>query len=93
MNDKLSEILRRYLKASGRSFSQMADETGISRTTLSRFVKGDRDINLANAEVLMSYFGLTVRFDADRFRYTAIRRPGRPRKRPPGPPEDDDLPF
>ena len=68
----LSEHLRQAIQASGRSLNQLQQETGVSRSQLSRFMRGERDISLTVAEKVCDVLGL--RFCGPDEKPTAGRR-------------------
>jgi transcriptional regulator with XRE-family HTH domain len=56
----ITEQLRASIRKSGLSQEQIAEATGVSQGVLSRFVRGERSINLTTAEKLAEYFGLSL---------------------------------
>lgn len=56
----LSEALKNALRASGRSLDEIAQQVGLSTTTISRFLNGERDISLSAADKLADIFGLKI---------------------------------
>ena len=56
----ISETLRRVILASGESLAHIGRQTGTDHARLSRFVRGERSLNLHTADALAAYFGLTL---------------------------------
>ena len=69
----LSEPLRRAIVESGIPYLQLQEQTGIERSSISRFVTGKRSLRLDLADKLAAYFGLTLSAPK-----AANRRKGRP---------------
>lgn len=57
----LSEMIRRSIVESGVSYSTLERETGVTRASIMRFVRGDQSIRLDMADRLAAYFGLELR--------------------------------
>ncbi len=57
----ISEQLREVIRADGRSLAAIAQESGIDRAALSRFVNGRRGITIDSAAKLARYFRLELR--------------------------------
>jgi transcriptional regulator with XRE-family HTH domain len=55
----LAEQLREAVKASGRSLGQLARESGVDPSRLSRFLRGERDLTLEATGKLCGVLGLT----------------------------------
>lgn len=58
--ESLSDTLRRYIKADKRSMYALAEESGVPRGTLSRFVRGERELTLRTADHVFAALGLRV---------------------------------
>jgi plasmid maintenance system antidote protein VapI len=56
----ISEVLRQAIIDSGLSLLRLAQETGVERASLSRFVAGKRSLRLDMADKLAAYFGLQL---------------------------------
>ncbi len=56
----ISDVLRKAISDSNLPLLQIAEQTGIERASLSRFVAGKRTLRLDMAEKLASYFGFTL---------------------------------
>ena len=56
----VSDTLRRHIERDGRSQYALAEETGVNRGVLSRFVRGERDIGMATADRLCRALGLKL---------------------------------
>jgi plasmid maintenance system antidote protein VapI len=56
----ITDALRRAILDSGLPFLRIAQETGVERASLSRFVAGKRSLRLDMADKLAAYFGLTL---------------------------------
>lgn len=57
----IRDDLRAAIEASGKSHNQIAEDTGIRQSVISRFVSGERGITLATLEKLAAHFGLGLR--------------------------------
>ncbi len=57
---RLSEQLQRAINASGKSRYEIAKETGISQSTLSRFVNGERGLTIAALDTLAAFLDLHI---------------------------------
>jgi hypothetical protein len=58
--DSLSETLRQAIRESGKSMYEIAKESGVSQTVLSRFVFRERDIRMATADKLAEVIALKL---------------------------------
>jgi plasmid maintenance system antidote protein VapI len=58
--DPISDVLRRAILDSGLPLLRIAQETGVERASISRFVRGERSLRLDKADRLAAYFGLTL---------------------------------
>jgi plasmid maintenance system antidote protein VapI len=56
----ISDLLRRAIAESGISYNALQKETGVTRASIMRFVRGDQSIRLDMADRLAAYFGLTL---------------------------------
>jgi transcriptional regulator with XRE-family HTH domain len=54
----LDEQLRQAIHDSGKSQYQLAKESGVHKTALSRFMRGERDLTLASTTSLCEVLGL-----------------------------------
>jgi transcriptional regulator with XRE-family HTH domain len=59
-DNPLSDALRQAIRNSGLPLLQIAEQTGVERASLSRFVAGKRSLRLDMADKLAAYFGLTL---------------------------------
>jgi len=53
-------MLKTSLRSSGRSFYQIAKESGVSPIVVTRFLAGKRDIRMATADKLAGVLGLKL---------------------------------
>jgi plasmid maintenance system antidote protein VapI len=65
MNERLSEtpitdVLRRAIIESGESFNALERETGVTRASIMRFVRGTNSLRLDMADRLAEHFGLSL---------------------------------
>jgi plasmid maintenance system antidote protein VapI len=65
MNERLSEspitdVLRRAIIESGESFNSLERETGVTRASIMRFVRGTNSLRLDMADRLAEHFGLSL---------------------------------
>lgn len=60
MTHDMGEILREAIRKSGLSANQLAKETGVKQTTISKFLRGG-DMGLARASKIAAYLGLELR--------------------------------
>jgi plasmid maintenance system antidote protein VapI len=56
----ISDLLRRTIAESGVSYNALQRETGVTRASIMRFVRGDQSIRLDMADRLAAYFGLSL---------------------------------
>ena len=56
----ITDVLRRAILDSGLPLLRIAEDTGVERASLSRFVAGKRSLRLDMADKLAAYFGLTL---------------------------------
>jgi transcriptional regulator with XRE-family HTH domain len=56
-----ADVIRRAVEDSGRTAYAIALESGVSQAVLSRFLRGERGINLDTAEKLCRALGLELR--------------------------------
>jgi plasmid maintenance system antidote protein VapI len=57
----LTGALRKAIRESGLSFKALAEETGVLRQSLMKFVRGQQSLRLDMADRLAAYFGLELR--------------------------------
>jgi plasmid maintenance system antidote protein VapI len=56
----ISDLLRRTIAESGISYNALQKETGVTRASIMRFVRGDQSIRLDIADRLAAYFNLEL---------------------------------
>lgn len=56
----ITDVLRQVIIDSDLPLQRIADETGVERASLSRFVAGKRSLRLDMADKLAAYFGLKL---------------------------------
>ena len=56
----ITDVLRQAILDSGLPLLRIANETGVQRASLSRFVRGKNSLRLDVADTLASYFGLEL---------------------------------
>jgi plasmid maintenance system antidote protein VapI len=56
----ITDVLRRAILDSGLPLLRIANETGVQRASLSRFVRGKNSLRLDVADKLAVYFGLEL---------------------------------
>jgi plasmid maintenance system antidote protein VapI len=57
----ISDLLRRTIADSGVSYNALQRETGVTRASIMRFVRGDQSIRLDMVDRLATFFGLELR--------------------------------
>jgi transcriptional regulator with XRE-family HTH domain len=57
---RLSDQIRRSIEASGVSRYRIAQETGISQSTLSRFISGERGLTTTALDTLAAFLRLNI---------------------------------
>jgi plasmid maintenance system antidote protein VapI len=57
----ISDLLRVTIVESGISYNALQTETGVTRASIMRFVRGDQSIRLDIADRLAAYFNLELR--------------------------------
>jgi plasmid maintenance system antidote protein VapI len=57
----ISDFLRRTIAESGVSYNALQKETGVTRASIMRFVRGDQSLRLDVADRLALYFDLELR--------------------------------
>ena len=57
----ISDLLRRTIVESGVSYNALQRDTGVTRASIMRFVRGDQFLRLDMADRLAEYFGLELR--------------------------------
>jgi plasmid maintenance system antidote protein VapI len=60
----ISDVLRRAIVESGISYNALQKETGVTRASIMRFVRGDQSIRLDMADRLAEYFKLRLMHEA-----------------------------
>ncbi len=56
----ISDVLRRTIVESGISYNALQKETGVTRASIMRFVRGDQSIRLDMADRLAEFLGLSL---------------------------------
>ena len=56
----ITDVLRRAILDSGLPLLRLANDTGVQRASLSRFVRGKNSLRLDVADKLAAYFGLEL---------------------------------
>ena len=56
----ISHLLRRTIAESGVSYNALQRETGVTRASIMRFVRGDQSLRLDMADRLAAYFDLEL---------------------------------
>ncbi|MFN0199277.1 MAG: helix-turn-helix domain-containing protein [Planctomycetaceae bacterium] len=59
-NESISEQLHRLIQESDVSRYRISIETGVSQAALSKFMSGERSLNLPSVDALCRYFGVTL---------------------------------
>lgn len=54
----ISDVLRRAIADSGLTYSELERATGVKRSSIMRFVRGERSLRLDNADALARQFGI-----------------------------------
>ena len=62
----MSDLLRKTIAESGIPYLVLERETGVVRTSIMRFVRGETSLRLDKADVLAEYFGLELMGTRDR---------------------------
>jgi plasmid maintenance system antidote protein VapI len=57
----ISDLLRRTIAESGVPLLRLERETGVTRASIMRFVRGSQSLRLDMADRLAAYFGLELR--------------------------------
>ena len=57
----ISDLLRHTIAVSGVSYNAMQKETGVTRASIMRFVRGDQSLRLDVADRLAAFFDLELR--------------------------------
>lgn len=60
MKQKLTDQLRRAVADSGKTLGELARETGIDKSALSRFVNGERGLSMEALDAIGDYLGLRI---------------------------------
>lgn len=56
----MTDVLKTAIERSGKTRYQIAQDTGILQTSLSRFMRGETSLRLDKADVLAEYLGLEL---------------------------------
>lgn len=56
----MAEVLRKAILASGKSANQLAKETGVPQTTISRFLRGE-DMAISRGSAIAAHLGLVLK--------------------------------
>lgn len=56
----ISDLLRRTIAGSGIPYLTLERETGVTRASIMRFVRGSQSLRLDKADRLAAYFGLVL---------------------------------
>jgi plasmid maintenance system antidote protein VapI len=56
----ISDLLRRTIAESGIPYKRLERETGVTRASIMRFVRGDQSLRLDMADRLAAYYGLAL---------------------------------
>ena len=57
----MSDRLRQAIQDSEKPLLQIAEDTGVQRASIIRFLRGDQSLRLDKAEILFDYFGLELK--------------------------------
>jgi plasmid maintenance system antidote protein VapI len=57
----ISDLLRQTIVESGVSYNALQRETGVTRASIMRFVRGSQSLQLDMADRLAAYFGLALK--------------------------------
>ena len=57
----ISDLLRRSIAESGVSYNALQKQTGVTRASIMRFVRGDQSLRLDMADRLAAHFDLELR--------------------------------
>jgi plasmid maintenance system antidote protein VapI len=57
----ISDLLRRSIAGSGIPYKALERDTGVTRASIMRFVRGSQSLRLDMADRLAAYFGLELR--------------------------------
>jgi len=57
----MTDVLKTAIERSGKTRYQIAQDTGILQTSLSRFMRGETSLRLDKADVLAEYLGLELK--------------------------------
>jgi plasmid maintenance system antidote protein VapI len=60
-DEPLTAALRRAIAESGMSFKSLERETGVTRQSIMKFVRGKQSLRLDMADKLADFFGLELR--------------------------------
>lgn len=57
----MPDVIREAIRRDGRSLYRLEIDTGVAAAVLSRFMRGERDVNLRTADRLCKALGLELR--------------------------------
>lgn len=60
MSKELADQLRKAIRDSGHSANEIAKETGVPQTTISRFLRGE-EMSIGRASKIAAYLGLELK--------------------------------
>jgi transcriptional regulator with XRE-family HTH domain len=58
---RMPDVIRAAMHDDGRTHSEIARDSGVAQAVLSRFYRGERDLNLRTADRLCKALGLELR--------------------------------
>jgi transcriptional regulator with XRE-family HTH domain len=76
----LAEQLRQAIEDSGITMYKLSQDSGVNRSQLSRFMRGQRDLSLAVADKFCEVLGIGLSTQADALGLGPEKPRGRPRK-------------
>jgi hypothetical protein len=65
-NNSISDALRKAIKDSGLTYTELEKATGVKRASIMRFIRGERTLRLDMADRLALYFGIKVEYLGER---------------------------
>ncbi len=66
ISDLLRQTIRQAVEAGRTNYKALERETGVTRASIMRFVRGSQTLRLDMADRLAAYFGIEVRIKAKR---------------------------
>jgi len=75
--ESFTAALKEAIRSAGRSLPTIANESGVNKGQLSRFMRDQRDLTLNTADRVLAGLGLTVRLVKQRGRTTKGRQKDR----------------